>query len=131
MVWTSAAKMSDGREFCSIFGESIRTDADAAPCAVLARAMNANLVAGRGVPVKDQVFHRGPDAEGKCRSTKASVCFRGGGFRDTPEMREFFQEGKLYRAPQFVATSFQREVAQGFINRAEMGAFVNARVIEG
>ena len=60
---------SGDREFCSILGESIRNDTNAAPCAVLTRAMNKNLVKQRGIAEEDEVFPRGPDAEGDNRST--------------------------------------------------------------
>ena len=43
--------------------------ANAAPCAVLTRAMNKNLVKQRGIAEEDEVFPRGPDAEGDNRST--------------------------------------------------------------
>ena len=41
----------------------------------------------------------------------------------------YIQVGKQYRAPQFVATSFQKRVAQGFVDRVQINDFVNARVI--
>ena len=42
-------------------------------------------------------------------------CFRGGGFDD--QFRGFFTEGKQFRQPAFLATSFSRATADGFIAR--------------
>jgi hypothetical protein len=107
----------------------------------VARALNANNM-GRIAPER-VVFPQGPHAaDPQSRSSHAATCWRGGGFRDTPENRAFFQHragmadgdlAKKYRVAQFLATSFSDEVANRFINRAAPGAalpgaFVNALV---
>ena len=42
-------------------------------------------------------------------------CFRGGGFDD--QFRGFFTQGKKFRQPAFLATSFARATADNFIAR--------------
>ena len=85
-------------------------------------------------------------------STTAATCYRGGGFRDTPETRAFFQDGlvpspatpdsfclpdgfdgKAFRATPFLATSFSRAKAEQFLRRAGAymvpGGWANALVL--
>jgi hypothetical protein len=47
---------------------------------------------------------------------------------DNDTTRAFFVPGRKYRVAQFLATSFERTVTANFIQRAEMGGLVNARV---
>jgi hypothetical protein len=111
-VWTSA-KMLDGREFCFILNELVRddlllTDDIADRVAKLARAINSNVVT-RGVGGSPW-----PDGH---NSTSFNVCFRGGGFCDTAATREFFGGGRKYRVAGFLATSYDKRVAERFIQR--------------
>jgi outer membrane protein assembly factor BamB len=118
-VWTSGTCFQ-GCEFCSIFSEAVRDDhAELAPhVALLARALNADLVtSGRGSSIGPMPYPLGPGAEGRERSTEAYTCWRGGGFWDNPRTRAFFVPGRRYRVPQFLATSFHKEVALAFIAR--------------
>jgi hypothetical protein len=50
------------------------------------------------------------------------VCFRGGGFDDS--FRSFFVSGRQFRQPAWLATSFSRDVAIGFLRRSPMPAKV-------
>jgi serine/threonine protein kinase len=131
-VWTSTRILSQvDTEFCSIYNETIRDDIVdlAEPAAALGRAINANLVQ-RGLPEVDRPFPRGPDAPvERNRSTKAATAWRGGGFCDTVQVRQFFRDGQRYRVPQFLATSFSDRVAQKFMKAAKMSSKTNARVI--
>lgn len=45
-----------------------------------------------------------------------NMCYRGGGWRE--EHRAFFQRHAIFRHKMFLATSFRREQAQAFIQRA-------------
>jgi hypothetical protein len=128
-LWTST-KNGIGKEFCSILCDATRGDIEEviAEVAVIARAINADLVARGGGSV-DRPFPRGPAGAGLDESTEHAVTWRGGGFADTDENRAFFVPGKQYRAPQFLATSFERRVATTFVDGATMGGAVNARAL--
>ena len=128
-VWTSLRRLGGAIEFCSIFGETVREDrASLAPhSALLARAINANNVSRVGPDAR--AFPKGKGAAAPNQSTEAAVCWRGGGFRDTADVRAFFTVGRPYRVAQFLATSFDATVAERFIGFASMGPFVNARVL--
>ena len=41
------------------------------------------------------------------------MCWRGGGFNN--DVQDFFVDGKYYRCPGFLATSFEKEVATRFL----------------
>jgi hypothetical protein len=134
---TDVVAYGSGTEFCSMLGAAMRADRAtlAKACARVAHALSANneLV----------TFPRGPHViprEG--RSSHEATCWRGGGFRDTPANRSFFQSradmaagdpAKKYRVAQFLPTSFDVGVANRFITRASggvaaPGALVNALV---
>jgi hypothetical protein len=134
---TGDVAYGSGTEFCSMFCTAMRADRAtlAEACARVAHALSANneLV----------TFPQGPDvSRDEGCSTLAATCWRGGGFRDTPETRAFFQcragmaeadPAKKYRVAQFLATSFNRDVANRFIGYsaadvAAPGAFVNALI---
>ena len=109
-LWTSAKKMrcnatADQREFCSILNTVIRLDnQDAlAGAVVLVRSIN-QLCVTRRINENQQVLP--PDDR----------CFRGGGLPD--QHRAFFQPGKKYRVPGFLATSFKEDKAEEFLYRA-------------
>jgi hypothetical protein len=112
-LWTSQVVLKtegDGRdsEFCFIFSQLLREDPASLsrPCAIIARALNMNLVAGRTGSV---VFP--PNGE----------CWRGGGFNE--QYRGFFEAGKKYRVPGFLATATVKNVTNNFMRRAEAAGF--------
>jgi hypothetical protein len=75
-------------------------------CAIIARALNMNLVAGR---TGGFVFP--PNGE----------CWRGGGFNE--QHRGFFEVGKKYRVPGFLATATLKTVTNTFMHRAEAAGY--------
>jgi hypothetical protein len=112
-LWTSAVELKtagDGRdfEFCFIFSQLLREDPASLTrsCAIIARALNMNLVAGR---TGSAVFP--PNGE----------CWRGGGFDE--QHRGFFTAGKKYRVPGFLATATVKNVTNVFMFRAESCGF--------
>ena len=125
-VWTSAKRLG-GIEFCSMYNSTTRCDRAARASAVLARALNINLVTRGGAG--PQAVPLGPDAGGQNISTQEHVCWRGGGFKDISETRAFFVVGKEYRVPQHLSTSFDRAVAKDFIARAVLGDDIDAYVL--
>jgi serine/threonine protein kinase len=111
-LWTSLQTMRTGTgrepEFCFVLSQLLRDDPAslARSCAIIARALNTNLVAGRTSSV---IF----PANGQC--------WRGGGFDE--QHRSFFTVGKKYRVPGFLATSLQKNVTQTFMFRAEAAGY--------
>ena len=99
-----------------------------ASVAVIARAINSGIVL-RGATFADRPFPRGPAGGARDKSTTDAATWRGGGFSDTAVTRAFFVPGKKFRAPQFLATSFNRRVATGFMEQATMSGPVNARTL--
>ena len=96
--WTSALQLR-GREFCFILNRAVRGDEPplADPTAGLSRGINKLCVS---VPPKP------PFPPG-------DVCLRGGGFDD--RFRSFFIEGRKFRQPAYLATSFSEDVARNFL----------------
>jgi hypothetical protein len=128
-VWTSQKKL-EGREFCSIVNELIRTDAlftdeVADQAAILAHAINRNVVT-RSVEY-DVPWPSGPKGGAGPISTMKDVCFRGGGFCDTAATRDFFGAGRKYRVPGFLATSYNKYIAEHFIQRVRPAARSSTR----
>jgi serine/threonine protein kinase len=111
-LWTSAQGLQlasgQSREFCFIYSQVLREDPAslARSCAIIARALNKNLVAGRTAAV---------------RFPENGECWRGGGFDD--QHRDFFTVGKKYRVQNFLATSFLKSVAARFMFNAEASGF--------
>jgi hypothetical protein len=105
-LWTSVETMCPGHplELCSILNAVIREDIDeqVAHAAVLVRGIN-QLCVTRSRP-------------GGIPFPPGGETWRGGGFDDTH--RAFFAVGTLYRAPGFVASSFDQEKAFEFLYRA-------------
>jgi hypothetical protein len=107
-LWTSTEAMESGTgrnpEFCFVFSELLRQDPAslARSCAIIARALNLNLVAGR---------------TGSVAYPENGECWRGGGFDE--QHRQFFEVGKTYRVPGFLASSLKKSVTQTFLFRAE------------
>lgn len=105
-MWTSAQTLADtGEEFCSILNHALRKDDPPdviQAVAELSRSINELCVQGAA---GSAVVHP-PD----------NVCFRGGGFDD--RHRGFFIQGKAYRQPAYLATSFSQQKAMEFMRRA-------------
>jgi serine/threonine protein kinase len=107
-LWTSAQTLDTGTgrhvEFCFVFSELLRKDPAslARSCAIIARALNMNLIAGRTESVA---------------YPQNGECWRGGGFDE--QHRTFFTPGKKYRVPGFLASSLRKSVSQEFLFRAE------------
>ena len=118
-VWTSTQQSADGREFCSIFNQTIREDhADLAPhAALISRAINLNLTKSRGGSLNDTDF------------PPLGMSWRGGGFMDNEETRAFFVPGRKYRVPNYLATSFDKGVTTAFLDRVKFEGVVNALVL--
>jgi hypothetical protein len=92
------------KEFCALLNAAIRSDdARLMPCtAALVRAINALCVAGR-------------KGEAHVEFPPNGCTFRGTAFSN--EHRQFFRPGTKYRAPGFVATSFDKTTAERFAER--------------
>ncbi len=99
-MWTSAKQLR-GREFCSILNACVREDwkEAAVPLTAVTRGINQLCVT---VPPKP------PFPPG-------DVCYRGGGFDD--RYRSFFAQGRKFRQPAYLATSFLESKARDFIAR--------------
>jgi hypothetical protein len=94
------------REFSFIVNTFLRMDdAAAAPhLAIIVRAINTLLITRRG----DVNMIRFPPN---------GIVYRGSGLPD--QHRSFFQSGRKYRVPGFLATSFSRNVAERFMMWAD------------
>jgi ADP-ribosylation factor protein 1 len=105
-LWTSALQLR-GREFCFILNYAVRGDEKdlVDHVAVMARAMN--LLCVTAGPAREVAIHP-PD----------NVCYRGGGFEDN--YRSFYVQGRQFRQPAYLATSFSSQVADIFIRRSNM-----------
>jgi hypothetical protein len=109
-LWTSALTLR-GREFCYILNKAVRGDLEelSEPTAQMTRAINQLCVTvGSG---RQAAVHP-PD----------NVCFRGGGFDD--KYRMFFCQGRQFRQPAYLASSFSRAVAAAFLERSSMASKV-------
>ncbi len=108
LLWTSkqifVGMNEHAKEFCSLLNAAIRSDDERLmpSTASLVRAINALCVAGRG-------------GEARAEFPPNGRTFRGTAFDNVH--RHFFMEGKKYRAPGFVATSFNETTAMGFAVR--------------
>ena len=108
-MWTSFQALR-GREFCFILNQVARNDVPErmGPAATLTRAIN-QLCVTAGVSGHAAVH------------PPNNMCFRGGGF--DMKYRNFFVAGREFRQPAYLATSFSKETADAFIERAaESGA---------
>ena len=99
-LWTSAEKLG-GRELCGVLNEAIRNDAPQSieHVAMLTQAINAFCVNRRG----------GRPSGAPVRFPASHTTYRGSAMPRCH--RAFFQPGTSYRAPMFVATSFDEDVA--------------------
>ena len=93
-MWTSALQLQ-GHEFCFILNYALRADTEALvePAAIIARGINR-------LCVQSPEFAVHPPED---------TCYRGGGFNN--ECQDFFEAGRKYRQPAYLATSFSQEVA--------------------
>ena len=105
LLWTSAQRFEgvEGheKELCSLINSAIRDDPPelAGPTAGVCRAINTLCVV-RG------------HAVGELRFPKGGITYRGGGFDNAN--KAFFTEGKQFRVPGFLATSFSKSIATNF-----------------
>ena len=99
-LWTTAETLppADGRELCAILNAALRADEPSTVehAAMMTHAINAHCVTRR----KAGMLVRWP---------AANVTYRGGAM--PVQHRAFFTAGTRYRAPMFVATSFEEDVA--------------------
>ena len=105
-LWTSALRLR-GREFCYLLNAAVRSDHDelADATAGLTRAINQLCVTTGASALQSAVHPPG------------HVCYRGGGFDD--RYRSFYVSGRQFRQPAYLATSFSRSVATGFLGRSD------------
>lgn len=105
-MWTSAQTLADTeKELCSILNHALREDEPPdviQAVAELSRSINELCVQGAAASA---VVH-----------PPNNVCYRGGGFDD--RHRGFFVQGKVYRQPAYLATSFSQQKAMDFMRRA-------------
>jgi hypothetical protein len=101
-MWTSPERLRE-REFCAILNELIRGDEAAVMDTVstVVRSLNRHCVTRT-------------DKKAKC----PGKTFRGTTLPKAKHIRGFFQEGKKFRAPMFLATSSELRVAERFMRRA-------------
>jgi len=102
--WIKSKKKT---EFCSILNEFIRNDQIEAidHVSTISHCLNLLCVIGRHDPIKI----KWPDSY---------ILYRGGGLPD--DKKFFFQIGKKYRCPMFLATSTNEETSQKFCRRAQI-----------
>jgi hypothetical protein len=124
-MWTSNKKLGGpesawpaGVEFCSILNTMIREDCPivASHTAFFSKALNMTLTVARG----------------KCAEVPFppnGATWRGGGFWDCGMTREFFVEGKRYRVPNPLATSFDQAVTEFFLERVKFFGCVNSKML--
>ena len=108
-MWTSALRLRD-REFCFILNSAVRGDAAALAdaTAALSRGINTLCVTAGTLRGEAVAVTHPPN----------NVCLRGGGFDD--KYRGFFVQGRKFRQPAFLATSFSEQVARKFIGWSSM-----------
>ena len=101
LLWTSAKKFGGApelhwKELCSLINAALRDDKPelAAVTAGVARAIKTTLCVVRNTPLVGLRFPAG------------GRTYRGGKFSDA--LRPFFEVGKSYRVPGFLATSFSK-----------------------
>eukprot|EP00966_Prymnesium_polylepis_P327818 7383655-Prymnesium_polylepis.2 len=118
LLWSSAERSSERREFCSYLNQCLREDNDFAVkhATVVSDALNKMVVAlgDRANKLSEQCnWPSGPEADIGW-STKEDATWRGTAL--PPEHLGFFSEGTEFRTNMFLATSFDRAVAEGFMN---------------
>lgn len=141
LLWSATERSTDNREFCSYLNQCLRDDTDpplrhavvrACPChrlppppltpavcspQVFACQLNKSLVGNFGGRAKGAGLDKGtwpcgPDAEFGI-STKANVTWRGTAL--PWKHLGFFTVGRQFRTNMFLATSFDRDVAERFM----------------
>jgi hypothetical protein len=104
-VCCSNVPREHAKEFSFMINCMLRKDAAAQPVATFVCTINQVLVKKKRDPLAS-LRPSPPDG----------LVYRGGGFKH--EYADFFQPGKKYRVPGFLATSFEKSVARGFMERA-------------
>ncbi|KAK3269744.1 hypothetical protein CYMTET_21826 [Cymbomonas tetramitiformis] len=140
-VWTSAQELNVAKEgedqpmeLCSILNQAIRDDDEVTMNLVIqvVDGINKSVLpraGGISCTITTDLHQRGCDWELDKREEHrhmddpfgCKLCFRGGGFGRDPKYREFFECGKMYRAPMYLATSFNDSIAKEFMNRHSPG----------
>ena len=128
LLWTSPETKGAGEELCSLLNRCLREDggADGAgrkaleAAARYTRLLNEGVVSSRGSRcIAGRVWPRGP-AAAEGRSDEAHATFRGAYLPD--QYRRRYAPGARFRTQTYVATSFRRDVAREFMDRAECPA---------
>ena len=123
-IWTLPDKLDGPKvEFCNILNHAIRTDhpLQIGPATKITCMMQHFLNAERREKCNANCWPQGDKAEkGKGWSTTENTVYRGGGLPD--EHGEFFKcmndlKPRAYRVPMLLATSFDKGVAKGFMDR--------------
>lgn len=96
-LWTSALRLPDDNEFCSVLNEALRMD----DCQEIAHAVIVSRTILRDI-VPFQIPSDG-------------CCWRGAGFDN--RYRDFFVQGTRFRVPGLLATSKKESTARKFMNR--------------
>ena len=92
-LWTSAVRLPDGRQFCSILNQAFRDDR-------LPSVEFATTIVHAIRTLRSGRLVRWPSSHITYRGTAMPRCYR-----------DFFTVGKKYRAPTFLATSFDEAIA--------------------
>lgn len=106
-LWTCTKNMQ-GKEFAFILNNAIRLDQPLD----MVRAIKVV----KGINIR-RVMLRANFAVKRIKFPKHGVCFRGTGFRN--EHQPFFEKGRKYRVPGFLATSLSEHIAKQFARRAD------------
>jgi len=119
LLWSATERSTDDREFCSYLNQCLRADKDPPlrHAAVFACQLNKSLVGNFGGRAKAAGLDKGtwpcgPDAEFGI-STKANATWRGTALPS--KHLGFFTVGQQFRTNMFLATSFDRDVAERFM----------------
>ncbi|KAK3260101.1 hypothetical protein CYMTET_30926 [Cymbomonas tetramitiformis] len=140
-VWTSDQKLNVAKkdnqpmELCSILNQVIRDDDEITMKFVvqLVDGINRSVLPRAGgisctIPIRklrqrdcDWDFDKREDHRHMDDPFGCKLCFRGGGFGRDPKYRDFFECGKMYRAPMYLATSLDDSVAKAFMARHSPG----------
>jgi len=96
-LWTSALRLPDDNEFCSVLNESLRIDdcEEVAHAVVVCRTIMSNIAPFQ-IP-------------------SSGCCWRGAGFDN--RYKEFFVQGKRFRVPGVFSASKRESMARRYMNR--------------
>jgi len=109
LLWTSGRSLK-GKELCSILNYAIRSDKEEYIKSAIIFSKGINSLC---VTRNNKSLNNWPEN---------NITYRGGGFPND-DKRDFFKPNTKYRAPMFIATSFQERVARNFSNQAQINGF--------